>query len=358
MKALITGANGLIGANLARELLKTGHAVRAMVRPTSDLSSLHSLPVETVNGDVLASDTLAVAMQGCDTVFHTAATFTYWGWSEQQLETLAVDGSLNVINAAQQAGVGRVVLTSSSIVLGSSHRPLVRDESFRLDEADAPPYFLAKERQEQSAFERAAEQGVELVAVCPTMSLGPHGYRLGPSNGIVVSYLSDNFRSTFPGGCNIVSVSDVAKGHILAAEKGQPGTRYLAGSENLEWSKIHQIISELCGLSGPHWKANHATSFLAAAASEIISSLTGKPPLTTRTQAKMVGRYYWYDHKKLAQLGYHPKSARRALAEAISWLATSPHISRHTRTTLTLSREVYEARRAMEREDATIRATQ
>lgn len=344
-RVLVTGANGLIGANLVRELLYDGHEVRALVRPTSDMRSLAGLEVNVVYGDVLEADTLDAALSTCDMVYHTAAVFTYWG-DQAQLEKLAIEGTRNVIDAAHRAGITRVVVTSSSVVFGSSSRPLVRNEQDRLDDQESAHYIHTKDAQERSAFEYADYLGLELIAVCPTMSVGPHGYRLGPSNGAIVAYLSDVLRPTFPGGCNIVSVKDVARGHIIAGAHGQPGERYCLGSENLEWSEIHRIISELCGLPEPYWNANHTISYLAASAYELTARLTRKPPLTTRTQARMVGRYYWYDHKKASALGYRPRPARRALAEAVAWLASSEHISRQVRTTLRLSREVYDARKA------------
>jgi len=348
MKALVTGANGLIGANLVRELLSAGYDVRAFLRPTSDVRSLENLPIEIAHGDVLNGESLEAAMQGCDIVFHTAAVFSYWGMSPSSLEHLAVEGTTNVIEAAHKAGIRRVVFTSSSVVFGSSNRPLVRNETNHLDDADPPPYVLAKALQERAAFETANKLGIELVAACPTMTVGPYGYRLGPSNGLIVSYLRDEFRTTYPGGCNIVSAEDVAKGHRLAAEKGLPGERYLLGSENLKWQTIHGMISELCGVPGPYWKANHTLSFLAATGHELASRLTGTPPLVTRAQAGMVGQYYWYGHTKAAALGYQPIPARQALAQAISWLSSSPHISRQLRTRLQLSREVFQARKARE----------
>lgn len=347
MRALVTGANGLIGANLARELLRAGHEVRALVRPSSNLQSLDGLDVEIVYGDVLHAESLVGAATGCDTVFHTAALFTYWDLNSEQLENLAVDGTLNVIDAAVAAGARRVVFTSSSVVLGSSARPLVRDESFDLDDNESAPYVIAKALQERHAFEHAAAVGADLVAVCPTMTVGPHGYRLGPSNGLIVAYLEDATRATFPGGCNIVAASDVARGHIIAAEKGIPGERYLLGSENLTWAEIHRIVSELCGIDGPLWQTNHTASYLAATWYEIGARLSGKTPLTTRAQARMVGRYYWYDHARIGALGYSPKPARLALAEAIAWLAASPHVSRRMRATMRLSKEVYRARKSL-----------
>jgi dihydroflavonol-4-reductase len=347
MQALVTGANGLIGANLVRELLRSGHSVRALVRLGSNLQSLAGLDVETVYGNVLHTDSLTEAAHGCDVVFHTAALFTYWDLNSEQLENLAIDGTLNVIDAAVKAGAGRIVFTSSSVVLGSSERPLVRNESHDLDENENAPYVIAKVLQERHAFEHAAAIGAELIAVCPTMTVGPYGYRLGPSNGLIVAYLDDVTRATFPGGCNIVAAKDIARGHIIAAEKGLAGERYLLGSENLTWAEIHKIISELCGIDGPLWKINHTASYLAATLYEIGAGLTGRTPMTTRVQARMVGRYYWYDHARIGALGYRPKPAREALAEAVAWLAASPHISRKTRSTMRLSGEVYKARKLM-----------
>jgi len=112
----------------------------------------------------------------------------------------------------------------------------------------------------------------------------------------------------------------------------------LLGSENLEWREIHRLISKLCGVAGPHVHTNHTSAFLAAAVCEALSRLTGAKPLTTRTQAKMVGRYYWYSHDRAAaELGYRPRPAERALADAITWLVASPHISPYLRTTLRLN---------------------
>jgi dihydroflavonol-4-reductase len=352
MKALVTGANGLIGANIVRELIADGHDVRAFVRPTSDLRSLAGLRIEIVQGDVLQPETILAAANGCDVLFHAATIFAYWGHPVEELQSVALQGALNVVEAARRAGIRRMVLTSSSVVLGSGIRRTLRNENSEMRDKDVPVYVTTKVDQERAAGARAAELGLELVAVCPTISVGPYDYRLSPSNAVIISYLKDLFKLTYPGGCNIVSVRDVARGHILAAEKGIPGERYVLGSENLEWADIHRVISELCGISGPFFYANHTSSYLAAVANETLSWFTRKPPITTRVQAKMVGRYYWYSHERAAALGFRPKPARQALAEAIAWLSASAHVSRELRATLKLSREVYEARRAMERHDA------
>jgi dihydroflavonol-4-reductase len=159
-----------------------------------------------------------------------------------------------------------------------------------------------------------------------------------------VAYLADPFGSTFPGGCNIVSARDVAAGHLLIAEHGTAGQSYLLGSENLTWRQIHGMIAELAGVAPPRLELNHASAFLAATAEEIRAALAGLSALSTREQAAMVGRHYWYSHAKAAAMGYAPCSARDALIETISWLAASPHITREVRTCMHLAADIYRFR--------------
>jgi dihydroflavonol-4-reductase len=350
LPALVTGANGFIGANVCRALLRRGQQVRALVRRGSDLAALQKLDVELVYGDVLQPETLVPAAAGCDVVFHTASVFSYW--QECELAKTAVDGASNMLVAARAGGVKRFVLTSSSVVCGSSEQALVRTEKdTRSDSEPSPTYFQSKWDQERTARMRAEELDVDLVIVNPCITVGAHDSKLSPSNSIIIAYLSDPFRSTFAGGCNIVSVRDVAEGHVLAAEKGARDGRYLLGSENLEWSLIHRMVAELCGVPAPRVYANHTTSYLAATASEMWATLTGTTPITSRAQAKMIGRFYWYSHgKAAAELGYAPRPARQALAEAVAFLVRSPLMTPELRRTLALTKEVYDAQIQLNRD--------
>jgi dihydroflavonol-4-reductase len=233
-----------------------------------------------------------------------------------------------------------VVLTSSSVSCGSSPRPEPRDERDHLRDPDAPSYYLMKARQEREALELADELDLDLVAVCPAITVGGPDYRLLPSNAIIVNYLNDPFSFTFPGGCNVVHVEDVALGHVLAAEKGERGERYLLGSENMLWADIHQTIANLCGVRGPTLTATLTAAYLAASAMELGARWTKKAPASTRAEAKALGRYYWYRNDRAETLGYRPRSSRRALAQAIAWLIESPHVPRATRARLNPSTEV------------------
>lgn len=348
MRALVTGASGSIGSSLVQELLAQGHQVRAFVRPTSNRQLLTDRRTEFAEGDILDPPSVRYAVEGCHWVFHAAALYTYSPGTDNDVLEVACEGTRTLLQEASRAGVARVVLTSSSVSAGYSTGPEVRDESHEAEDPDGEaPYVVAKVRQERLANELGRVLGLEIVSACPTMSVGPSGDVLGPSNALVITYLQDPWSLTYPGGCNIVSVRDVAAGQVIVAERGVPGEKYLLGSENFEWREVHEIISELCGVSPPRAKASLAACLLAAAGEEFRAKLHGRQATTTRHQALMLGRYYWYSHAKAASLGYRPRPARAALAETIAWLAASSHVSRELRTRLSLSREVYESRNAL-----------
>lgn len=349
MRALVTGANGLIGANLLRELLDQGWDVTGFVRASADLLNIAHLPVRLLTGDVLDPDAVRAACERQDVVFHTAVPFSYWGHETAELTRTAVEGSENVLAAAADAGVKRVVMTSSSVTLGAAASPEVRNEAYSAeDDADEPAYVRAKIEQERIALATASRLGLDIVFACPTMSVGAFGAALGPSQGVITSYLADPLRLTWAGGCNIVSVADVAAGHVLLAIRGLPGERYVLGSDNLAWREIHDIVADLAGVAPPRITASAVACMAIAVAEEARARLTGKAPLATRAQARMVGRYYWYSHARAAALGYRPNPARTALAEALAWLSPGPHVSRETRAGMRLHPEVHQARAAAE----------
>ncbi|MFJ5677960.1 NAD-dependent epimerase/dehydratase family protein [Streptomyces sp. NPDC093097] len=347
MKASVTGASGLIGSHLTRALHTAGHQARAVVRHGSDLRGLHALAgadVPLAHADLRDPAGLRTALEGCDTVFHTAAVFAYWDVTVEYLTRVNVAGTRHVLQAAAQAGVRRAVVTSSSITCGSSEGPTSRDETGTPGHEYLPDYFVAKLRQEQAALVMGEELGLEVVVACPTIVVGGPDHRLVPSNALITRYLKDPLRTTYPGGCNIVSVQDVAAGHLLLAEHGTAGERYVLGGENWTWRTIHRVVSELCGTTGPWATTSHTAAFLAATLDEMRAHLTAKAPATTRAEARTMGRYYWYDHDKAAALGYAPRPARRALVEALSWLLTSPHLPPNVRSGLKPVPEVISAR--------------
>lgn len=348
MRALVTGATGLIGAHIVKALVSRNHKVRVLVRQGSARNALAGLPVSYTTADVLGPQAdLDAACADCDVVFHTATHFAYTGYSAAVLHDTAVRGTEAVLTACAHTGVQRVIVTSSSVVFGYRERAVAIDEDAGLaSDGGESPYMRAKMAQHRHSLELGEQLKLDVRLACPTMTLGPTSARLGPSNGLVVAYLADPLACTFPGGCNLVAANDVALGHLLIAESGTAGESYLFGSQNMTWQQIHTSIAGLAGVAPPRVTLNHSLAYLAATADELRAGINGRAALSTREQAAMVGRYYWYSHTKAASLGYTPMSARDALIETISWLAASPHITRETRINMHLSHDIYRFRAA------------
>lgn len=350
MKALVTGAAGLIGGHIVRALLAAGHDVRCLVRSTTRRDVFGKLPVAWFVADVTQpSDALDAACRGCDVVFHTAAHFAYAGFTADDLHRTAIAGTDAVLRSCSLQGVRRVVVTSSSVVFGYSRQQMIIDETAHPPDARGEPaYVRAKIAQHHHALRLAAQLGLDVRLACPTMTIGPTSGRLGPSNGVIIGYLADPLSSTYPGGCNLVSAHDVAAGHLAIAESGVAGESYLLGSGNMTWQQVHHMVAELSGVPPPRILLNHTAAYLAATGEEVRAALTGRTALSTREQANMIGRYYWYSHAKAAALGYSPGPVRDAMVQTLSWLAGSPHVTREIRTHMHLSPEIYHFRASLE----------
>jgi len=345
MRALVTGATGLIGNHVVRSLLSKGNSVKALVRSTSKLQALPT-NIELVYGDILEEESVNYAAKNCEIIFHTAGMFAYWGYDNQKFIDEAKKGMENVVIAAAANNIQRIVFTSSSVTIGASDKPRELAESFPGNFNAAPGYVRAKIQQEETAFSTGKKYGVDVIAICPALTVGGPDYHLTESNRMMVNYIKDPYKSTWIGGCNIVSADDVASAMLLLAEKGKPGERYIAGSDNLHWKEVHAKISELCGLPGPYLTALHTSAYLLSAMHEFWYHITKERPSSTREQAKMVGKYYWYSSQKLQQLGYRPASSEVAMVQALSWLVTSDHISPSLRATIQLNDKIYKYRKS------------
>src|SRR4051812_20611569 len=344
MKVAVTGANGMIGARVTHALLAAGHEPVAVVRRGADLRGLAGIDAPRAYANLRALDSVTTAIRDTEVVVHCAALFSYRRADDERLAQANVETTRAVMRAAADSGVRRVVLTSSSVVFGSAAGPQQIDESGSMGGEWVPAYFHAKNEQSQVATEEAARSGLELVTACPTLVVGGPSWRLVPSNAVLVRYLLDPTRSTFDGGCNVVAVEDVARGHVMLAERGMPGESYLLGGENVSWRTLHALVSELTGLDGPHITATRTSAWLTASVLEVAAQIAGREPLATRDEARTLGRWYWYSSDKARSLGYAPVSARAALASALAWLVVSPHVPRLVREGLTLADEVYAAR--------------
>ena len=343
MRMAVTGASGLIGRQVCRVAREHGHEVKAVVRRPDP--TLARTGVKLARANLEQGAQLDRAFRDVDVVVHCAAIYAFGAAGEAaRVDEVNVDGTRRVVEAAAKAGAHRVVVTSSAVTCGSSANPLALDETGVIGDEFAPPYYRSKQRQEAVAFEVGAEHGVEIVVACPAVVLGGPAGRLVPSNAIVLRYLLDATRSTYPGGASFVEVGDVAAGHVLLAEAGLPGERYLLAGENLSWRTLHAVVGELAGVGGPHLESPASWAYVASALAEVWARITSTDPLSTREEALTVGRYYWYDSANAAALGYRAGSARHAVAASLAWLIAEGRVPRWIRGGLRVSPEVYRAR--------------
>ncbi|HEX4595796.1 MAG TPA: NAD-dependent epimerase/dehydratase family protein, partial [Bryobacteraceae bacterium] len=226
---LVTGATGFIGWHVARRLLSRGDRVRALARPSSQVRELE---VEVVTGDLRDRESLDRAVAGCGAVFHVAADYRLWAKDPSELYRSNVEGTRNLLAAARQAGVEKVVYTSTVGCIGiPEDRPGSEDVEVHLEEMTGA-YKRSKFQAEQVALE-AAGTGFPVVIVNPTAPIGDHDFKPTPTGKIVVDYLKGAMPAFVDTGLNLVDVGDTSEGHLLALEHGRPGERYILGCENL-----------------------------------------------------------------------------------------------------------------------------
>ncbi len=319
MRVLITGGTGFLGANLAAYLRRQGWAVRILRRATSPLEAVEDLDVEHVIGDVLDPDSLLPVMVGCDVVFHTAAVSAYWRTPAEQILGVNVEGTRNVLAAAREMNIRRVVLTSSLAALGVPEPGtlLTEDHPYNL-----PPgrflYGYSKAMAEAIA-QVFVEQGLDVVIVNPSVILGPRDiHRI--SGSLLLEMAQGRVPALPPGGVNVVAVEDVARGHVLALEHGRPGERYILGGENLTYRELADQIAEVLGVPAPRRVLSPRVVKGLAALARVANVLGISLPVGA-DQLWLSAHFIWCDSRKAeAELGYRPEiSVREAIRRAWEW---------------------------------------
>lgn len=318
-RALVTGANGHIGANLVRDLLEHGWEVTAFVRPTSDLRGLEGVATRRVEGDVLDAASVEAGMTGCTHVFHAGAPYQVWARDPETIVRPAVVGTENVLRAAKKLGVERVVVTSSCNAVGFTRDAPLDERTW--NDGSTSPYMVAKREQEKRAWALAKELDLDVVTVLPTTVLGPLDYRKTPTTGPFVDILAGRAPVPFP--ANLIDVRDVARGHVLAMERGRRGERYLLGGDNVEMKAMATIVEKLTGKRPgeglpPLWVLRTV-----AAVAEGFASISGKaPPITRAILDDAAGRSPLFDCRKAREeLGLSPRDAEAVVAATFAWAA-------------------------------------
>ena len=297
--------------------------MRALVRPTS---KLRELEVEVVNGDLRDPGSLERAVTGCGLVFHVAADYRLWAKDPSELYRSNVEGTRNLLTAAREAGVEKVVYTSTVGCIGIPvDRPGSEDVEVHLEEMTGA-YKRSKFQAEQVALEFAGT-GFPVVIVNPTAPIGDHDFKPTPTGKIVVDYLKGAMPAFVDTGLNLVDVEDTSEGHLLALERGQPGERYILGCENLT---LEQILARLAGISGgkpPHWRIPYVVAYMAGMASTGWANLTGMEPRAPLDAVKMARKKMFVSPDKARrELGFNPGPVDGALKRAVDWFRANGYV--------------------------------
>jgi dihydroflavonol-4-reductase len=327
MRALVTGASGFLGANVVKALLADGAQVRALVLPNDPAPILAGLDgVERVTGDVTDAASVRKALDGCDTLFHLAAIFKLWLRDPSLIFRVNVDGTRTVLEEAGRAKVARIVYTSSAITCGFPRPGELSDETAPYDTSlVVGNYRTTKYLSENVALE-FVRRGLPVVIVNPTVPLGWGDTVPTPTGTLIVNYLNGVLQLAPAWYLNVVSVRDVARGHVMAATRGRIGEKYVLGGENLRVAEILAILDELTGFGLP-WATLPPRALLPVGyVAELISRwVTGRDPMVSRESVRVMSASYVFDvSKSQRELGIDPIPARVALQEGVEWFMSTP----------------------------------
>jgi dihydroflavonol-4-reductase len=319
MRALVTGATGFVGANLVAALTAQGHTVRILRRSTSRLDALAGLKYEEVLGDILDADALRRAMAGCDWVFHAAGAADYWRSSLERLYRVNVDGTRQVMAAALEVGVARVVHTSSVAALGAPPDGRLGDESMNFNlRPEEFRYGHSKYLAEREVM-AAVEGGLPAVIVNPCVILGPRDVNL-ISGSLIREVHRRWVPVALPGGMNVVDVEAVVAGHIAAAERGRVGERYILGGVNLAHLETLRLVAQVVGQRPPLGVVPRAFVSPLAALLALVQMVWPRPLPMSAEQLRLSTRYFFFDSGKAErELGLPPTSPAETIRKTFRW---------------------------------------
>lgn len=335
MKCFVTGGSGFIGANLVHELVRRGHTVRVLARPGADVRGLEGADYELVEGDVGDRNILRAGMRGFDWCFHVAASYHLWLPDYRVMYATNVEGTRHVLECAFLADCSRIVYTSTVGCIGLPQevngRLTPTDEDTPVSEAQMSNHYkLSKWRAEVVARELATK-GLPVVIVNPSAPVGPRDVKPTPTGRVIVDFLNRAMPAYLDTGLNWVHVRDVTAGHILAAEKGRPGERYILGNAEGNWTmrEAFAVLQQITGVPAPKVRLPYFIPLLAAYVDEGISKLTGKPPKAPLAGVRMAKyKMFFNPAKAIRELGLPQTPPRQALADAAEWFRQNDYLRR------------------------------
>ena len=327
MKNLVTGATGFIGSAIVRELLKDGEEVRVLVRKSSDTRNIDNLDVERVYGDIRDGEAMGKALKGVHTLYYTAAHFSHWTPDKKLPYEINVEGTKTSMAAALAAGVEKVVYTSTNNTMGAHGAEKPADETAQFNHWDTKDHYsISKYLGELEALKFVAK-GLPIVIVNPTIVIGKNDIKPTPSGLLILAVAKGELPGYIEGGVNIIDVEDVARGQILAAEKGSIGERYLFGNENMSVSDYFKLIGDVAGVKPPKVKIPYHLALLVTYLYELGAFFTKTPPASTASELKIGRKYEFFDcSKAVKELGLPQTPVRTSIEKALNWFKENGYL--------------------------------
>jgi len=326
-KTLVTGGTGFVGRALVVELLAAGREVRVLAR-RPDHPALAGLKVEVARGDLLDPASLAAAVQGCDRVFHVAADYRLWVPDPQVMYAVNVQGTKDLLAAAAEAGVTKMVYTSTVGTLGNPGDGRPGNEDTPVTLADMVGHYKRSKFLAEQAVLEAAGSGLPVVLVHPSAPVGPWDSRPTPTGQMIIDFVKGRMPAYLETGLNLVHIRDVAQGHLLAEEKGRVGEKYILGHQNLSLSEIFRLLADITGMPAPRVRLPYWPILGLSYLDEFWAThVSGKPPRMPVAAVKMAKKFMYFDSAKAVQeLGLPQTPVRQALRDAVAWFEEHDYI--------------------------------
>ncbi len=320
MVALVTGATGFIGSAVVRRLLARGQKVRALVRPTSPSRNIDGLDIQIAVGDLLDYESLEAALEGVSHVYHVAADYRLWARNPDEIYDTNVEGTHNLLVCAAKRDLERIVFTSSVCTLGLGSGDEPADEDTPSSRSDMIGAYKKSKFDSEAIAMHLARKGAPIVIVNPSAPVGPRDIKPTPTGRMVLEAATGKMPAFIDTGLNIVHVDDVAEGHLLAAERGIIGERYILGGENWTLRQILHTIAELTGRRPPRIQLPRRPLYPLAYMAEGFCRLSGRgEPFVTLDGLRLAKhRMFFSSDKAIGQFGYRSRPARDALRDAVA----------------------------------------
>jgi len=326
--AFVTGATGFVGSHVARVLAEQGADLRLLVRSSSDVRNIDGLKADRVTGDLRDAASIETAMAGCEVVFHVAADYRLWVPDSAQMYQSNVEGTRAILDAARMNRVRKVVYTSSVATMGFTADGHSVDENSPVSVHKMIGHYKRSKYMAEEVAVAAGKSGLDVVIVNPSTPVGERDIKPTPTGRIILDFLKKKFPAYVDTGLNLVDVTDCARGHLLALEKGRSGERYILGGENLTLKQILDKLAVITGLPSPTIKVPYFVALAAGVIDETVTGrILGREPRATIDSVRMGRKKMFVSSAKgERELGWKPSPVDGALRRAVDWFKSNDYV--------------------------------